>query len=154
MGIHTKLGWVLSSPAKFIDSSLCYTNLATTHVLLVDTQLDDRLRSFWELESLGIGGPEKTIYDEFSESITFSEGRYMVCLPWRQQHRSLPENYQLSLQRLRGLLKRLRQTPDMLRRYNDTIQEQIQTGIVEDVPADAKPSTQVHYLPHHEAICE
>ena len=103
VGIHTKLGWVLSGPAKFINSSPCYTNLATTHVPLVDTQLDDRLRSFWELESLGIGGPEKTIYkyDEFlSLSLSVKGDIRCVC-----RGDSL---HQLSLQRLRGLLKRLR----------------------------------------------
>jgi len=62
-GIHTKLGWVLSGPAKLNDKGPSYTNLATTHVLLGDTQLGNRLRSFWVLETLGIWGPEKTIYD-------------------------------------------------------------------------------------------
>ena len=38
----------------------------------------------------------------------------------------------------------------MLWRYNDTIQEQIQMGIVEDVPLDIRPST---YNPHHAVIC-
>ena len=46
-------------------------NLTTPHVLRVDTQpqepktLDEQLRSFWELESLGIQPEEKTLYDEF-----------------------------------------------------------------------------------------
>ena len=101
-GIHTKLGWVLSGPSNFNDGGPCYTNLVTTHVLLVDTQLDQRLKSFWELETLGICEPEKTMYDELSESITFSGGRYQVSLPWRQQHEPLPENYQLSLRLLKG----------------------------------------------------
>ena len=80
-GIHTKFGWVLSGPGKLNDEGPSYTNLATTHVLLVDTQLDNRLRSFWELETLGICGPEKTIYDDFSKSVTFNNGRYQVSLP-------------------------------------------------------------------------
>lgn len=96
-GIHSKLGWVLSGPTRFDDSSSCHTNLTTTHVLLVDTQLDQRLQSFWDLETLGIDDTERTVYDEFSESITFTERRYQVSLPWKQQHKSLPENYQLSL---------------------------------------------------------
>ena len=74
------------------------------------------------------------MFDEFSESFTFSEGRYQVSLPWKQQHKPLPENYQLNLWRLEGLLKRLRQTPDVLQQYDDTIREQIQAGIVEDTP--------------------
>ena len=47
-------------------------NLATTHVLKVEAQpqepqcLDKQLRSFWELESLGVQEEEKTLYDEFT----------------------------------------------------------------------------------------
>ena len=96
-GMHMKLGWVLSGPTIFEDGNTCHANLATTHVLLVDTHLDQHLQSFWDLETLGICGHEKTMYDEFSESVTFREGRYQVSLPWRQQHKPLPENYQLSL---------------------------------------------------------
>ena len=143
---------VLSGPVPLDDDRPCYTNFATTYVLLVDTQLDDRLKSFWELESLGIHEPERTIYDEFIKSVTFNNGRYQVSLTWRMQHKPLPENYQLSLHRLQGLLKSLRQMPEVLRKYNDIIQEQIQMGIVEDVPADNQRSTQVHYMPHHAII--
>ena len=150
-GIHTKLGWVLSGPTQFSDGDACHTNLTTARILLVDAHLDQRLQSFWDLETLGIRGPEKT-YDEFSETITFSEGRYQVSLPWKTQHKSLPDNYQLSLRRLEGLLKRLRQTPDVLQEYDDTIQEQVQAGIVEDIPPESKGITQVHYLPHHAVI--
>ena len=60
------------------------------------------------------------------------------------QHRPLPDNCQLSV------LKRLRQNPDVLEKYNDTIQEQIRAGIVEDVPSEA--GGPVHYLPHHAVI--
>lgn len=93
IGIHTRLGWVLSGPTSFDDGSTCHTNIVTTHALLVDAQLDQRLQSFWDLESLGICNHEKTMYDEFSESVTFSEGRYQVSLPWKQQHKPLPDNY-------------------------------------------------------------
>ena len=151
-GIHTKLGWVLSGPTRFGDGNVCHTNLATTHVLLVDTQLDQCLQSFWDLETSGIRSTEKTVYDEFSESITFCEGRYQVSLPWKQQHKPLPENYQLCVRRLDSLLKRLRQTPDVMQQYDSTIREQIEAGIVEDTPLDVKGSTQVHYLPHHAVV--
>ena len=67
----------------------------------------------------GIRGPEKT-YDELSETITFGKGRYQVSLPWKTRHKSLSDNYQLSLRRLEGLLKRPRQAPDVLQKYDDT----------------------------------
>ncbi|MCG8624233.1 MAG: hypothetical protein MJE68_19840, partial [Proteobacteria bacterium] len=102
-------------------------NLVTTHVLRVDTQqndsksLDETLRSFWDLESLGIREPEKTMYDEFANTIAFRDGRYMVSFPWKEFHSPLPDNYQLSHNRLRGLLHRLKQTPSILRVYDDII---------------------------------
>ena len=62
VAIHTKLGWVLSGPTRSRELDQCSMN---QHVLRVDTQQnnsksrDDRLRSFWDFESLGIHEPEK-----------------------------------------------------------------------------------------------
>ena len=39
--IHTKLGWVLSGPTHSKGADHCSTNLATTHILRVDTQQND-----------------------------------------------------------------------------------------------------------------
>ena len=72
--VHTKLGWVLSGPTFTEDSVSCSMNLTTTHVLRVEAQslesenasLDEQLRVFWDLESLGIQEREKTLYDDFA----------------------------------------------------------------------------------------
>ena len=153
--IHTKLGWVLSGPVPGEIASLCSTNLVTTHVLRVDTQpdpLDSCLKAFWELESLGIQPFEKTQYDEAYSTIKFKEGRYEVSLPWKQFHQPLPDNYSLSLRRLHNLLKHLRQNPALLTEYDCIIQDQIERGIVEDVPVSEARSAHTHYLPHHAII--
>ena len=108
--IQTKLGWVLLGPIAIGGSNQCSMNLVTTHVLRVDTQpdpLNDQLRAFWELESLGIQPNEKTMYDDCNSNIKFREGRYEISLPWKQFHQPLPDNYNLSQQRLCSLLKRL-----------------------------------------------
>ena len=65
--VHTKLGWVLSGPALASSHSQCLANLVSMHVLRVDVReqenmsLDEQLRSFWELESLGIQEVEKNV---------------------------------------------------------------------------------------------
>ena len=52
------------------------------HTLRIDAEpsdthdLDDCLRSFWELESLGIKKTDKSVYEEFSEKIRLVKGRY------------------------------------------------------------------------------
>ena len=159
VAINTKVGWVLSGPAQGAELDQTSVNLITTHALRIDSQecdmtrLDDRLRSFWELESLGIQSPDKSVSEEFSNSIGFSGGRYEVSLPWKDFHDPLPDNYQLSLRRLRGLLRRLQQDPTLLHDYDAIIQDQIKKGIVEVVEDTERPTIgKVHYLPHHGVI--
>ena len=95
---------------------------------------------------------EKTLYDDFASSITFSQGRYQVALPWKEFHDTLPDHYQLSLKRLHGLLRRLRQEPAILKQYDRTIREQLESGIIEAVDVSEPTPDKVHYLPHHGVI--
>lgn len=133
IAIHTKLGWVLSGPSAHGETGCCAMNLSVTHVLRVDTcsaepTLEDQLRAFWELEALGIQDKEKTLYDSFTEAVKFENGRYKVPLPWKEFHDTLPDNYQLSLSRLQGLLRRLKQDSAVLKEYDDTIKDQLKKG--------------------------
>ena len=149
IAIHTKLGWVLSGPAVSRDLNQCSMNLVTTHVLMTDTQHDsltEQLCSFWELESLGIKEPEPTLYDELTNTIKFADGRYTVPLPWREFHEPLPDNYDLCFKRLRGLLHRLKQIPDVLQKYDDIMKDQPEKGVIE-VVADAAPSNSLSPAP-------
>ena len=133
-------------------------NLTTTHVLRTEAQslecrsLDEQLKAFWELESLGIQEAEKTLYDDFAAHVTFHDGRYQVLLPWKYFHEPLPDNYSLSVKRLRGLLCRLRQDPDILKEYDRIISDQLQKGNTEAVPEEETRPAQVHYLPHHAVV--
>jgi len=164
--IHTKLGWVLSGPMEDdMPNDRATTNLVTqTHTLQVTSSnvapahlpTDDvnyDLKAFWDLESLGIIKPEKTVYSEFIDTISFHDGRYEVHLPWKDPRPVLPDNYETSLKRLNGLLKRLRQEPDILLEYDAVIKDQIKRGIVEvvDTPEPGEEG-KVHYLPHHAVI--
>ena len=97
VAIHTRLGWVLPGPASAAGTTRSTsTNLATTHVLTAldhdsDNGLVEQLRAFWDLESLGIVGTERTLYDDFVDAVTIHNGRYEVSLPWKEAHRPLPD---------------------------------------------------------------
>ena len=104
------------------DPNQCAVNLGVTHVLHDETisedptcTLDDQLRAFWELEALGIRDEPRTLYDDFTGVVKFENGRYKVPLPWREFHDPLPDNYQLSVNRLQSLLRRLKQDPTILK---------------------------------------
>ena len=160
MAVHTRLGWVLSGPVEGLACQGTLASLVTTHALAVDTytpedskqDLDSRLKAFWDLESIGIKSNEYSVYQEFEKTIKFKDNRYEVSLPWKQFHPELPDHYDLSLKRLVGLLKRLRETPEVLSRYDAIIQDQ---EIVEYVDSKEVPQdVPVHYLPHHAVLRE
>lgn len=155
--IQTKVGWVLSGPADQQDTSVNLT-LTSTHTLKINTypvepNLDDQLRRFWELESLGILQGEASVYEKFIQRISFNGQRYQVGLPWKDNHPPLPDNFELCYKRLTGLLRRLKQNPPLLAKYNAVIKDQLDRGIVEMV-ADPPSSEceRVHYLPHHPVV--
>ena len=135
VALETALGWVLSGPISHTESRRHLT-LLTTHTLgtyCSNEELNTQLRSFWDLESLGISKTDKSVCETFSSSVKFEEGRYTVRLPWKESHPDLSSNYELSVSRLNGLLRRLHQNPDILEEYNSIIQEQISMGILEVV---------------------
>lgn len=73
-------------------------------------------------------------------------------MPWREHHEPLPSNLELSRQRLYGILRRLKQDPEVLVEYDTVIRDQLQNGIVEEVQPTEKEPDKVHYLPHHAVI--
>ena len=83
----------------------------------------------------------------------FHDGRYEVQLPWKTPKRDLPNNYDLSLKRLNGLLRQLKHEPDVLAEYDTVIKTQLHQGIVEPVEDQSSVDVPgVHYLPHHAVI--
>ena len=96
---------------------------------------------------------KKTVHDESADTITFKDGQYQVSLPWKEFHRPLPDHYQLSLKRLWGLLRQLRQNPTVIREYDHIIRDQLKKSIVEPVTEETPTSNRLHYLPHHAVFC-
>lgn len=72
----------------------------------------------------------------------------MVKLTWKSSHPVLPDTYELSLSRLGSTLRRIRQQPEILREYDKAIKDQMQRGIIEEIPEMQKASLEkVYYLP-------
>ena len=111
------------------------------------------LKRFWDLESLGIVKQESSVYEKFIQKITFNGHNYEVSLPWKECHPPLPHHYELCYGRLLSLLRRLRQTPQLLAEYDSIIQDQLAKNIIEIVPEPPAITTDhTHYLPHHAVV--
>lgn len=85
-------GCCQAHPPTVIFPNACAVNLSVTRVLHngvfsdKPSALEDQLRSFGELEAIGIRNEEKTLYDYFAGVVKFEDGRYRVPLPWREFH--------------------------------------------------------------------
>ena len=108
---------------------------------------------FWSLESLGIIDKE-TIEERFLQNISKKDGRYVVKLPWKDQHPLLYDNFILAKKRLESLLKRLRQNSSLLKQYSEIINEQLKNNLVEEVNDNLPTIGKTYYMPHKAAIRE
>ena len=92
MAIHTTIGWVLSGPIGGLATSVNLSMCTTTHTLMttgivcttgLEQGLDEQLKKFWDLETLGIVDGESVVHEKFVQQIRFSGERYNVALPWK-----------------------------------------------------------------------
>ncbi len=110
--VHTKVGWVLSGRAGHQEVTTNLT-MASAHTLKINAypaepSLDNRLKQFWDLESLGIMKDESSVYERLVQQIEFDGHRCEVKLHWKEDHSPLLDHFDLCRKRL-GLLKRLKQ---------------------------------------------
>ena len=164
VALSTKLGYVLSGPVQGESCTNESTvNLSETHVLRVvsevvqENTLEQDIKTFWDLESLGIKSNEPAVYDKFLNDITFDGDRYEFRLPFKETHPPLPDNYQLSKTRLESLVRHLKSNPELLRQYDQVIQEQLQVNIIEPVSNEERftkkdSPRRIHYLPHRAVL--
>ena len=163
--INTELGWVLSGPVgNMPKTKLSNVNLAATYVLKVQSQtetvikfednvLDQQVHKLWDLETIGIIDND-SVHDEFLRNLKFKNKRYTVSLPFRRHHDVLPDNFDLCVNLLDSLLKRLKKKPELFEEYDRVIKGQVKENIVEKfIPTLNNPDTgKIHYLSHHPVV--
>ena len=71
---------------------------------------------------------------------------------WKHGHEPLQSNEHGSLRRLENLTKKLQRESDFLAQYDQIIQDQLETGIVERVTSE--PVGWEFYIPHKPVIKE
>ena len=144
VAMNTRFGFNLPGPVENAPRSETRSvSLAATNVLRIDTrrdemdihemELDEKLRTFWELESIGITQEENSVLETFKEAVTFKNQRYEVGLPWKEAHDPLPDNRSLGQRRLQSLLERLNQKPKQLEEYDHVIKDQLDKGVIQRV---------------------
>ena len=162
VAVLTSLGSVLSGLLK-IPPRLHVNdrNLVITHVLEVQNQvlqekkqevLSEELTRLWDFDSLGIRERD-SVHENFLKNVRYQDSRYIVSLPWKEHHKTLPLNYENSLMRLNSQLRRLKKAPHLLREYDTVIQEQCRAGVIEAVnELEVVEDRSVQYLPQDNVV--
>ena len=71
--------------------------------------------------------------EAFEKNLSFEDGKHSVHLPWKEQHKLLADNFENCVGRLGSQLKRLKRNPEILKEYDSIIQDQLQSGVIEQV---------------------
>ncbi|XP_037528988.1 uncharacterized protein LOC119406321 [Rhipicephalus sanguineus] len=159
IAMNSKLGWTFQGRTTFLTSQCATTRMMVCALKTQVVESDEFLRTFWELEHLGISDsverPSEVskVMQHFESTITYCDGRYEVALPWKEGY-ELSDNKQVAVTRLHKLLTRLAKQKGLLQTYDDTIREYVRAGhaeIVDDVPPEPD---KLYYMPHKEVIRE
>ena len=114
------------------------------------------VEDLWNLETIGIVEPvditdDDRALEQFNKSVCFENGRYYITWPWKCEHPDLPDNFYVAFSRLKSLARCLERDKDLLIKYNEVFQSQVQQGVIERVVKNGE-NTLKHYLPHHPVL--
>ena len=137
-----------------------FTRTYRTSQIKDGESVDDLLRSFWELESMGITESksrvftpdEKAALDHGRKTKQKTDGRYEIGIPWRQGEPSFDDNYEMALSRLKTQEKSLlKKGPKISEAYDQVIKDYEKKGYIIKVP---KTEESQWFLPHFPVIRE
>nr|XP_042898564.1 uncharacterized protein LOC122269446 [Parasteatoda tepidariorum] len=152
--VPSSFGWVLSGTRSHATVSF----ISTVHNVDVDTstqELDNVVRNFWNLESIGIQPTQEKISPHNSELLTnfhqsfeIIDGRRVVKLPWKPEVQLSSNNYEVAIQRFKSLTRKMHANSEFKEKYIEHMQDYIDKKHVE-VVSETHNEEGLYYLPHH-----
>ncbi|CAC5385662.1 unnamed protein product [Mytilus coruscus] len=108
--VKSKIGYLLSGPINGLPAN------------------PDQTQTFWEVEAAGIESTDnksengQDVYE--ANCISYHGNRYVVKLPWKEEHPTLLDNRSIAQRRTENVIKRLSREPTHLQKYGQIINEQ------------------------------
>ncbi|XP_042899647.1 uncharacterized protein [Parasteatoda tepidariorum] len=153
VAVESHLGWTLMGKIPIND--IAVTTNSSLSLLLTEASVNQ----LWSLDVLGITDPsakkvqaelQRATQEYFLETIRLDvENRFVVSMPWLEDHPPLPTNYDLAYKRLNSTVNRLK-SQSIYKEYEQVFNEWMEEGIIEEVKDNCEEN--VHYLPHRAVI--
>ncbi|KAM9753665.1 uncharacterized protein ACNS7B_006885 [Menidia menidia] len=160
--VHTRLGWTLQGPSKFLRHRLTPKQCLFTSCNPLEAELFRHVERLWQMDTLPYQS-ERLItrsrqdaeairrLDEKTIRVTVDGvKRYATPLLWKENLPPLCAPQEAVLAQLRGTEKRLARDPERAATYSKEIHKLLDAGYVTPVSA-AKAATNNHswFIPHH-----
>ncbi|XP_054259469.1 uncharacterized protein LOC128984197 [Macrosteles quadrilineatus] len=131
MGTH--FGFVVMGNAPCSTDSQPANTPSISLLSTVDNELHNSLQKFWKLEELSVPSKisveEQQCEDLFKATHSRDEnGRYLVQLPFKENHPPLGSSKLIAERRFHSLERRFTLSPDLYKAYSDNINEHISQG--------------------------
>ena len=159
--IRSKLGW--SCHGALEESNVTRDENAFNIGAQVQeccTELQEKVDRLWELEAnvyddaKAMSVSDKKVLELWQGTTTFEEGRFVMAIPFKEDKPQLPSSTAMAESRLASLKKKLERNPDLRKQYVERMQDVIQKGYAETVPAAElrRCDGRVWTIPHHAVI--
>ena len=161
-GVKTKLGWTLAGKYvlshKTMNANKPQRQPFIYHVCRKDIEeepLDELVQRFWKIEAEGTlteqiedSSLDQLAVQTMEDSICHNSERYQIGLPWKPVKKLQNNNFS-AVSQLKSLQKLLENDPVLNRKYNQTLQTQLDKIFVKPVEITALPPESIWYIPHH-----
>ena len=134
--VKSKLGWALSCPLPAKQAA----TLATTATSIADDKLANQLSKCWDIESYasncdvtGHSKEEQRAIKTLEQTTRFNGDIYEVGLLWREDEVKLPNNFYSAMGQLKSLERRLQKEETLKKRYQKTIDTDVNAAHVRKV---------------------
>ena len=155
--VRTRLGWSVSGPVSSNSKKV----FPILHYISNGDLLHEKVERFWKLESSGIYEQERGMSTEdrrvlelWDENVSFSDGHYVLPIPFKNTAFKLPDNQPMAEKRLSSLKRKLSKDQESHQKYADRIKDLLEQGYAVPVPEQdsSRSDGRVWYLPHHPVI--
>lgn len=143
----TVFGYIVSGCLNEKDDNKTYCGLVK------DQNLNETLKSFWEIEKVEHivrKNKEALICEEHFKRTYYRDrdGKYVVTMPLKDNPECLGNSRDIALARLKSLWTRLAKDQNYLKLYRDFLNEYLELDHMKEVNEQCEPNV-TFYLPHH-----